>query len=107
VAFSVLSIPTFAQHGGAAYDISNPVTLMGTVTDFQFINPHSLVFFDLRNNKGEVEPWQCELTSPNKLAGLTYCAGINRTCSLFAQSASHAMQAAAARCKPSQPGDSQ
>jgi len=33
----------FAHHGGAAHDMSNLVTLKGTVTDSQFINPHSLV----------------------------------------------------------------
>jgi hypothetical protein len=41
---------------------------LGTVTDFRFINPHSLVFFDVKNDKGEVEHWQGELTAPNKLA---------------------------------------
>jgi len=67
-AIFVISAPVFAHHGGAAYDMSNPVTLKGTVTDFMFINPHSLVFFDVKNDKGEIEHWQGELTAPNKLA---------------------------------------
>ena len=67
-ALLVVSGPTFAHHGGAAHDMSNPVTLKGTVTDFRFINPHSLVFFDVKHYKGEVEHWQGELTAPNKLA---------------------------------------
>jgi hypothetical protein len=67
-ALLVLLVPTFAHHGGAAYDMSNPVTLKGAVTDFRFMNPHSLVFFDVKNDKGEVEHWQGELTAPNKLA---------------------------------------
>jgi len=67
-AFLVLSVSAFAHHGGAAYDMSNPLTVKGTVTEFQFINPHSLVFFDVKNDKGEVEHWQGELTAPNKLA---------------------------------------
>src|SRR4029077_3133818 len=50
------------------YDMANPITLKGTVTDFRFMNPHSLVFFDVKNDKGEVEHWQGELTAPNKLA---------------------------------------
>jgi hypothetical protein len=64
----IISAPVFAHHGGAAYDMSNPITLKGTVTDFLFINPHSLVFFDVKNDKGEIEHWQGELTAPNKLA---------------------------------------
>ncbi len=49
--------------------IRNPkvVTLKGTVTDFQFINPHTLILFDVKNEKGEVEHWQAEATSPNHL----------------------------------------
>lgn len=68
MALLVLSVSAFAHHGGAAYDMSNPLTVKGTVTEFQFINPHSLVFFDVKNDKGEVEHWQGELTAPNKLA---------------------------------------
>ena len=64
----VLSIPAFAHHGAAAYDTSKTVSVKATITDFQFINPHVLVFFDVRNDDGAVEKWQGELTSPNHLA---------------------------------------
>ena len=60
--------PTFAHHGTAAYDTKNIVTVKGTMTDFRFINPHVQLFFDVKNDKGEVEKWQAELTAPNKLA---------------------------------------
>ena len=63
-----VSSPMFAHHGAAAYDAENPLTARATVTDFQFINPHCQVYFDLKNDKGEVEHWRSELTSPNKLA---------------------------------------
>ena len=56
-----------AHHGTAGYNIKEAVTVMGTVTDFQFLNPHSLVYFDVKNDKGAVEKWQGELTSPNRL----------------------------------------
>src|SRR5580700_11727189 len=60
--------PLFAHHGTAAYDTKNIVTVKGTMTDFRFINPHVQLFFDVKNDKGEVENWQAELTAPNKLA---------------------------------------
>ena len=66
--FLVFSNATFAHHGTAAYDTKNPVTLKATVTDFRFINPHCQIYFDVTNDKGEVEHWQGELTAPNKLA---------------------------------------
>jgi len=57
----------FAHHGTANYDMTKVVTLKGTVTDFQFINPHTLILFDVKNDKGVVEHWQAEATSPNHL----------------------------------------
>jgi hypothetical protein len=50
VGLLVLSIPAFAHHGAAAYDTSKTVSVKATITDFQFINPHVLVFFDVRND---------------------------------------------------------
>ena len=68
VAVLIVSGPTLAHHGTAAYDIKNVVTVKGTMTDFRFINPHVQLFFDVKNDKGEVEKWQAELTAPNKLS---------------------------------------
>ena len=68
VAVLIVSGPTFAHHGTAAYDTKNIVTVKGTMTDFRFINPHVELFFDVKNDKGEVEKWQAELTAPNKLS---------------------------------------
>jgi hypothetical protein len=59
--------PLFAHHGTAAFDTSTTVTLMGTMTDFRFINPHVQLFFDVKSDNGEVEHWQAEITAPNKL----------------------------------------
>ena len=64
----LFSSPLRAHHGAAAYDNKNPLTLKGTVTDFQFVNPHCQVYFDVKNDRGEVEHWRSELTAPNKLA---------------------------------------
>ncbi len=64
----LLATPMFAHHGTAAFDTSKPVTVKGTVTEFVFLNPHCQVYFDVKNEKGEIEKWQGELTAPNKLA---------------------------------------
>ncbi|PYU27097.1 MAG: hypothetical protein DMG30_00425 [Acidobacteria bacterium] len=63
-----LSGTAFAHHGSAAYDMSKTVTVTGTVTDFQFVNPHVLIAMDVKDSSGKVEKWQGELTSPNHLA---------------------------------------
>src|SRR5262245_41743072 len=61
-------MPLFAHHGTAAFDVNGMVTVTGKITDFQFVNPHVQVFWECKNDKGEMEQWQGELTAPNKLA---------------------------------------
>jgi DNA/RNA endonuclease YhcR with UshA esterase domain len=62
-----ISVSALAHHGTANYDMTKVVTVKGTVTDFQFINPHTLILFDVKNDKGVIEHWQAEATSPNHL----------------------------------------
>jgi uncharacterized protein YdeI (BOF family) len=57
-----------AHHGGAAFDQTKNVTFQGTMTELQFANPHVLLFFDVKNDKGETENWSGWLTAPTKLA---------------------------------------
>lgn len=65
----VVSGTAFAHHGGAAYDSSKMTTVTGTVTDFQFVNPHVMISMDVKDPAtGKVEKWEGELTSPNHLA---------------------------------------
>jgi hypothetical protein len=67
VGFLTISVSLFAHHGTASYDTSKTVTVKGTVTDFQFTNPHVLIFLDVKDDKDNVQKWQGELTSPNHL----------------------------------------
>jgi hypothetical protein len=51
-------LPMAAHHGtGASYDLSHPITLQGTVTEFHYANPHPQLFFDVTDDKGEVAHW--------------------------------------------------
>ena len=61
------STPLLAHHGEANYDTDKVVSVKGTVTDFQFINPHTLISLDVKNDKGEIEKWACEARSPGML----------------------------------------
>ena len=54
--------PSFAHHGGAAFDMSGPVVLKGAViTEFLWINPHPLIKADYKDEKGNVQQWTMEL----------------------------------------------
>jgi hypothetical protein len=63
----LVAAPVLAHHGGSAYDTSKPVTLTGTVTDFQFIQPHPIIALEVKDDKGEIVKWSVEMTSPNHL----------------------------------------
>jgi hypothetical protein len=58
----------YAHHGSSNYDLSKPVSVKGTVTEFAFINPHSAIHLEAKNDKGNAEQWLIEADSPNNLA---------------------------------------
>ena len=68
VSLFLVSVPALAHHGFAGrYDEEHPVTVSGTVAEFQFINPHSLIIFEVSDATGKVERWQAELGSAGSL----------------------------------------
>jgi len=54
------SAPAFAHHGYAAYDMTQTVTLKGTITSYLLSNPHSTITFDVKDDKGKVQHWSAE-----------------------------------------------
>lgn len=65
---ALISAPAMAHHGEANYDTEKTVSVKGTVTDFQFINPHVQISLDVKNDKGETEKWIGEARSPAMLS---------------------------------------
>ena len=63
----LVSPPLLAHHGEANYDTTTVVSVKGTVTEFQFINPHVQIFLDVKNDKGDIEKWAGEARSPSML----------------------------------------
>jgi hypothetical protein len=64
----VISPVMFGHHGVSDYDVANVVTWHVTVTEFLFVNPHSLLGFTRKNDQGKIEEWQGELQSPSMLS---------------------------------------
>ena len=57
----------FAHHGNAAYADKAVELKEATVTKFLWSNPHSLIYFDVKDDKGTVGHWVCETGSPSAL----------------------------------------
>jgi len=64
VGLAMVSVPVFAHHGNASYDFEKTVTLKGTVTQWLWANPHCLLKFDVKDDKGEVQHWVTESSNP-------------------------------------------
>ncbi len=64
----LVSRPALAHHSSAAYDLDHPMTMEGTVTGFEWSNPHVFIHLDVKDDKGNVESWRVEGNSPNMLS---------------------------------------
>jgi Family of unknown function (DUF6152) len=59
------SAPLFAHHGAAAYSDQVAILKDATVTKFIWANPHCIVMFDVKDDKGNVTHWAGEEGSPS------------------------------------------
>jgi hypothetical protein len=57
-------LPILAHHGNAEFDLTQSLTLKATITEFVWSNPHSVIYFDVRNDHGNVTRWSCETVQP-------------------------------------------
>ena len=65
---AVMSPSLSAHHAfSAEFDASKPVTLKGTVTKIEWVNPHSWIHVDVKKPDGAVENWALEAGTPNVL----------------------------------------
>jgi Family of unknown function (DUF6152) len=68
IALAILMVaPAFAHHSFAVYDHNRTLTLRGTVTRFQWTNPHGFIEMDVPQNDGSMKHYSVELTSINMM----------------------------------------
>lgn len=65
---AVIVMPASAHHSfSAEYDSKKVVTLTGTVTKVEWMNPHVYFFIDVTGEDGKPANWACEMGPPNGL----------------------------------------
>jgi len=63
----LLAVPLVAHHAFfAEFDPAQQVTVSGTVTKVEWLNPHARFYVNVRE-QGVVRKWELELSSPNGL----------------------------------------
>ena len=59
-------VPAWAHHSFAAsYDLNNPVTVHGVITEVLLRNPHSWFRLEVKDPSGKVEEWSFEAGTPS------------------------------------------
>ena len=66
-AILVIVRPLDAHHSFAMFDTAKRVTMAGTVTAFEWTNPHAYIEIDVADDKGAVRHWSVELGSTSIL----------------------------------------
>lgn len=66
----VATLPGLAHHSFAMFDHTRTLTLRGTVTKFQWTNPHGYLEIDVPESAGAVKHYTLEMTSINMMQRL-------------------------------------
>ena len=61
------AVSAWGHHSFTMFDMTKRLTLNGTVTEFQWTNPHAYIEIDVPDDKGAVKHWSIELGSPSIL----------------------------------------
>ncbi len=62
------SLPLGAHHSIAAgFDMQTDISIKGTITTMEFINPHARLFLEVEDDNGQIETWTVWFTSGNNL----------------------------------------
>lgn len=64
----LLSSRAYAHHSTAEYDMANVSSIKGTVTKFEWTNPHAYIYVQAKDDKGGTLEWTGELASVGMLA---------------------------------------
>ncbi len=68
VAIAALAAPASAHHSFAMFDAANPMTMTGTVQEFEWTNPHSWLQVMVADDAGKIVEYSLEMSSPGRMA---------------------------------------
>jgi len=64
--------PALAHHSTAEYDMTALTSIKGTVTQFEWTNPHAYIHIDVKDDKGNMVEWTAELASLGMLSRVNW-----------------------------------
>lgn len=64
---AALAAPALAHHSFAMFDFQSEKTITGQVVQFDWTNPHTFIWLEVKTPAGAAEKWGLEGMSPNYL----------------------------------------
>ncbi|MEE8439202.1 MAG: DUF6152 family protein [Micropepsaceae bacterium] len=74
IAASLFAIPAFGHHSMAMFDQTQVQSIRGTVTDFEWVNPHSWLHLTVNGQNGNEERWSITGGSPRNMSFIGWTA---------------------------------
>ena len=56
-----------AHHSFAMFDMEHPIEIAGTVKEFKFVSPHTLLILEVKGEDGTIKDWTLEGGAPGAL----------------------------------------
>ena len=67
IAVAFGAIPAVAHHSFAMFDMEHPIEISGTVKEFKFVSPHTLLILQVKSEDGTAKDWTLEGGAPGLL----------------------------------------
>jgi hypothetical protein len=67
LAFAAATGAALAHHSFAMFDMEHPIEIAGTVKEFKFVSPHTLLILEVKGADGVVKDWTLEGGAPGIL----------------------------------------
>jgi len=61
------TVAVFAHHSFAMFDTQHPIEITGTVKEFRWVSPHSILILEVKAEDGTVRNWTLEGDTPSLL----------------------------------------
>jgi Family of unknown function (DUF6152) len=67
LAFAAATGAAQAHHSFAMFDMEHPIEISGTVKEFKFVSPHTLLIVEVKGADGTIKDWTLEGGAPGLL----------------------------------------